>query len=104
LQVLNFPIINANLGSGVSILRLDSNGLYQRIGGSALGGATLIGLIRNVVKEGDFQKITSLIQDIQNSDLDTTLGQLLRLSEKSLDDSLIYSPMTKIDQYSLIFI
>jgi len=39
-----FPYLLINIGSGVSILKVDSEEVFQRIGGSCIGGATLWGL------------------------------------------------------------
>lgn len=42
-----FPYLLVNIGSGVSILKVESDEKFQRIGGSCLGGATLWGFTLN---------------------------------------------------------
>jgi pantothenate kinase len=39
-----YPYLLVNIGSGVSILKVDSENSFQRVGGSTIGGATLWGL------------------------------------------------------------
>ena len=39
-----FPYLLVNIGSGVSIIKVESDEKFQRIAGSCLGGATLWGL------------------------------------------------------------
>ncbi len=39
-----FPYLLVNIGSGVSIIKVESDVKFQRIAGSCLGGATLWGL------------------------------------------------------------
>lgn len=38
-----FPYLLVNIGSGVSILKVDSEEEFQRVGGSTIGGGTLWG-------------------------------------------------------------
>jgi len=39
-----FPYLLVNIGSGVSILKVESEDQYQRIDGTSLGGGTFYGL------------------------------------------------------------
>ena len=38
------PYLVVNIGSGVSILKVEADGTHKRVGGSALGGSTFFGL------------------------------------------------------------
>jgi type II pantothenate kinase len=40
-----FPCMLVNIGSGVSIIKVDADGQYERISGTSLGGGTLWGLL-----------------------------------------------------------
>lgn len=40
-----FPCMLVNIGSGVSIIKVDGDGQYERISGTSLGGGTLWGLL-----------------------------------------------------------
>jgi type II pantothenate kinase len=40
-----FPCLVVNIGSGVSIVKVDENGEFERVSGTSLGGGTLWGLL-----------------------------------------------------------
>jgi type II pantothenate kinase len=83
-----FPFILVNLGSGVSILRVDSEkeNDYVRVGGTACGGATFLGLARamtsaatfadamQLAEKGDAKKCDLLVQDIYGEEGSASLG------------------------------
>lgn len=39
------PCLLVNIGSGVSIIRVDEDGSFERVSGTSLGGGTLWGLL-----------------------------------------------------------
>ncbi|KAL5728906.1 pantothenate kinase [Ranunculus cassubicifolius] len=39
-----YPYLLVNIGSGVSIIKVDADGKYKRVGGSSIGGGTFVGL------------------------------------------------------------
>lgn len=41
----NFPCLLVNIGSGVSIVKVDEDGKFERVSGTSLGGGTLWGLL-----------------------------------------------------------
>jgi len=41
----NFPCLVVNIGSGVSIVKVDEQGRFERVSGTSLGGGTLWGLL-----------------------------------------------------------
>lgn len=71
-----FPYLLVNIGSGVSILRVDSETEFERVGGSCIGGGTYWGLCRlltgaktfeeamDLCVAGDYRKVDMLVQDI----------------------------------------
>merc|ERR1719401_1640349 len=83
-----FPFILVNMGSGVSILRVDSakKNDFVRIGGTACGGSTFLGLARvltsaktfqealELAQEGDATKCDLLVQDIYGEEGSASLG------------------------------
>merc|ERR1719410_527122 len=68
------------MGSGVSILRVTSMDSFERVGGTACGGATFLGLIRlmtsartfeealELAKRGNADCVDKLVEDIYGSD------------------------------------
>lgn len=83
-----FPLILVNMGSGVSILRVDSPRLndYVRVGGTACGGGTFLGLARALTsaetfeealvlaQRGDASKADKLVRDIYGEEGCGSLG------------------------------
>jgi hypothetical protein len=45
-----FPYLLVNIGSGVSILRVDDYGRFERVSGTSVGGGTFWGLCRLLTK------------------------------------------------------
>jgi pantothenate kinase len=83
-----FPFIVVNMGSGVSILRVDSarENDYVRVGGTACGGGTFLGLARaltsaetfeealQLAEGGDASRCDLLVRDIYGNDGSVSLG------------------------------
>ncbi|CAK9204695.1 unnamed protein product [Sphagnum troendelagicum] len=75
-----YPYLVVNIGSGVSILRVDSADSFERVGGTSLGGSTFLGLASaltgctsfeeaiNLAMEGDSTQIDMLVGDIYGGD------------------------------------
>lgn len=75
-----YPYILVNIGSGVSILKVDGPSKFTRVGGSSLGGGTLWGLLSLITgaqtydqmldwtREGDNAKVDMLVGDIYGND------------------------------------
>ncbi|CAF3893325.1 unnamed protein product [Rotaria magnacalcarata] len=74
------PFLLVNIGSGISILHVDSNRNYRRITGTSIGGGTFLGLCclltgcssydeaNKLATEGDSTKIDKLVRDIYGGD------------------------------------
>lgn len=83
-----FPFLVVNIGSGVSILRVNSpqEGDYTRVGGTACGGGTFLGLARaltsartfaealRLAEGGDASRCDLLVKDIYGDEGSTSLG------------------------------
>lgn len=83
-----FPLLLVNMGTGVSILRVDSEkeGDYARVGGTACGGGTFLGLARALTsaetfaealllaEAGDAAKCDLLVSDIYGEEGSASLG------------------------------
>lgn len=99
-----FPYLLVNIGSGVSILKVESDTKFERIGGSCLGGATLWGLgslltnangfdeILELAEKGDNTTVDMLVKDIYGGGCSQSLG---------LDDNLIASSLGKATRSAL---
>jgi pantothenate kinase len=55
-----FPYLLVNIGSGVSIIKVDGEGQYERVSGSSVGGGTFWGLCRLLTGLKDFDDMLEL--------------------------------------------
>ena len=95
-----FPHISANVGSGVSILKVLSIEKYERVGGTLMGGGTLIGLLKLMIGIDDYDKILELASKGNCENVDLTKKDLLKENEE-LKENYIISSLGKIHQYVL---
>lgn len=75
-----FPYLLVNIGSGVSIMKVESDDKYERIGGTSMGGGTFWGLgslltkakgfdeLLHLASEGDHRNVDLLVKDIYGGD------------------------------------
>ncbi|XP_069676632.1 4'-phosphopantetheine phosphatase isoform X2 [Periplaneta americana] len=78
-----FPYLLVNIGSGVSIMKVESEDSYERIGGTATGGGTFWGLgslltkakgfdeLLELAEKGDHRNVDMLVRDIYGGDYKT---------------------------------
>jgi pantothenate kinase len=67
LQANPFPYLLVNIGSGVSIIRVDSESSFERIGGTSLGGGTFWGLCNLLTGLMDFDEMLQLSEKGDNT-------------------------------------
>jgi pantothenate kinase len=69
------PLIIVNIGSGVSMLRVVDR-FFERIGGTALGGATFLGLCRLTTSAQTFDEALALCRRGDNTAVDKLVGDI----------------------------
>lgn len=68
-EVLKYPFLAVNIGSGVSIIRFAApTGQFERVGGTSLGGSTFLGLCRKLVGVDDFEKLIEMAERCSNTE------------------------------------
>ncbi|XP_067873278.1 4'-phosphopantetheine phosphatase isoform X3 [Heterodontus francisci] len=65
-----FPYLLVNIGSGVSIVRVESEDQFERIGGSSIGGGTFWGLGALLTKTKRFDELLQLATKGQHTNVD----------------------------------
>ena len=108
-EKLSFPKLLISIGSGVSIIKVNDYSSFQRVGGTMIGGGTLLGLSNLLTGVNDFDTINELALKGHNEGVDMLIkdiygdkspfseltGDLLASSfakvafENTLDDKLI---------------
>ena len=62
-----YPYLLVNIGSGVSLLKVEGDGQYERVSGSSLGGGTFWGLCRLLTRCKGFDEMLELSMRGDNS-------------------------------------
>ncbi|XP_074558294.1 pantothenate kinase 2 [Curcuma longa] len=71
-----FPYLLVNIGSGVSIIKVDGEGKFQRVSGTNVGGGTYWGLGRLLTKCKSFDELLELSQRGDSSNVDMLVGDI----------------------------
>lgn len=97
-KMLTYPHISVNIGSGVSILKVDSHNKIERVGGTILGGGALIGLSKILFGIDSYNAILELASKGNYENVDLTIGDIYKNFEKksNLPDYAISSSLGKI--------
>ncbi|CAI5440501.1 unnamed protein product [Caenorhabditis angaria] len=100
-QDLIYPFLLVNIGTGISILKVDSPDSYERVGGSSMGGGTFMGLgsmltpaktfdeLLELANRGDHRNVDKLVCDIYGGAYD----------ELNLKADLIAGSLAKCSTY-----
>ncbi|KAJ7567107.1 hypothetical protein O6H91_02G132200 [Diphasiastrum complanatum] len=94
-----FPYLLVNIGSGVSMIKVDGDGIFQRVSGTNVGGGTFWGLGRLLTKCRNFDEILELSQRGDNSSVDMLVGDIyggLDYTKIGLSASTIASSFGKV--------
>ncbi|KAH8099744.1 pantothenate kinase [Cristinia sonorae] len=70
------PCLLVNIGSGVSIIRVDEDGSFERVSGTSLGGGTLWGLLSLLTSATSFDEMLSLSEKGDNATVDMLVGDI----------------------------
>ncbi|XP_024970420.1 pantothenate kinase 2-like [Cynara cardunculus var. scolymus] len=93
-----YPYLLVNIGSGVSMIKVDGDGKFQRVSGTNVGGGTYWGLGRLLTKCKSFDELLELSQRGDNSSIDMLVGDIyggLDYSKIGLSASTIASSFGK---------
>ncbi|XP_009793996.1 pantothenate kinase 2 isoform X1 [Nicotiana tabacum] len=71
-----FPYLLVNIGSGVSMIKVDGDGEFQRVSGTNVGGGTYWGLGKLLTKCKSFDELLELSQRGDNSTIDMLVGDI----------------------------
>lgn len=71
-----FPCLLVNIGSGVSIIKIDEDGGFERVTGTSLGGGTLWGLLSLLTPATTFDEMLALSDHGDNATVDMLVGDI----------------------------
>ena len=79
-----FPYLLVNIGSGVSMLKVDSDEHFERVGGTAMGGGTFWGLGSLLTKAQGFDELLALAEVGDSSSVDLLVKDIYGGSYEAL--------------------
>uniref|UniRef100_A0A673W7V5 4'-phosphopantetheine phosphatase n=1 Tax=Salmo trutta TaxID=8032 RepID=A0A673W7V5_SALTR len=79
-----FPYLLINIGSGVSIIKVESEDTFERVGGSSIGGGTFWGLGALLTKTKRFDELLQLASKGQHTSVDMLVKDIYGGSYGSL--------------------
>ncbi|XP_057417787.1 pantothenate kinase 2-like [Lotus japonicus] len=71
-----YPYLLVNIGSGVSMIKVDGDGKFERVSGTNVGGGTYWGLGRLLTKCKSFDELLELSQKGDNRNTDMLVGDI----------------------------
>ncbi|MBA0563207.1 hypothetical protein Golob_008203 [Gossypium lobatum] len=71
-----YPYLLVNIGSGVSMIKVDGDGKFERVSGTSLGGGTFWGLGRLLTKCKNFDELLELSHQGNNRVIDMLVGDI----------------------------
>ena len=75
----SYPFLIVNIGSGVSIIKVDGPDTFERVSGTALGGGTMFGLARMLTGAESFEDAMQLAEGGDAKHVNQVRRQLLLL-------------------------
>ncbi|TNN35846.1 Pantothenate kinase 4 [Liparis tanakae] len=106
-----FPYLLVNIGSGVSIVKVESEDKFERIGGSSIGGGTFWGLGALLTKTKRFDELLQLASKGQHTSVDMLVkdiyggsyGSLVLENLRPLSKSLLHMISNDIGQLACLY-
>ncbi|KAJ3872048.1 MAG: pantothenate kinase [Lentinula lateritia] len=92
------PCLLVNIGSGVSIIKVDEDGQFERVSGTSLGGGTLWGLLSLLTPATSFDEMLKLSEQGDNATVDMLVGDIYGqdYSKLGLKSTMIASSFGKV--------
>ncbi|VDL79837.1 unnamed protein product [Nippostrongylus brasiliensis] len=97
------PYLLVNVGTGVSVFRVESDDKYERVGGSSLGGGCFFGLGSLLTAEVDLNEMMRMAEDGDHRQFDILVSDIYggKYSSLGLSGDLIAGSFGKCAQKSL---
>ncbi|KAK5579645.1 hypothetical protein RB653_009330 [Dictyostelium firmibasis] len=72
----HYPYLLVNIGSGVSIIKVESETSFQRVDGTSLGGGTFWGLCSLLTGVSDYDEMLEMTKNGQSNHVDLVVGDI----------------------------
>ncbi|OQR70041.1 pantothenate kinase 4-like [Tropilaelaps mercedesae] len=94
-----FPYLLVNIGSGVSMIKVESECHSERIGGSAVGGGTFWGLGALLTGVQNFDQLLDIAERGDPNNVDVTVGDIYGDNYKNLEANLLACSFGKVSMF-----
>ena len=96
----DFPKLLVTIGSGVSLIKVNDFNNFERVGGTMIGGGTLLGLSNLLTGIHDFDTIIEMAHQGNNSNVDMLVSDIYGDNSpfKELAGDLLASSFAKVAQ------
>lgn len=93
-----YPYLLVNIGSGVSMVKVSGPRIYERVGGTSLGGGTFWGILSLLTGARTFDEMLKMAEEGDNSGVDMLVGDIYGTgySKIGLKSSTIASTFGKV--------
>lgn len=71
-----YPYLLVNIGSGVSMIKVEGNGKFERVSGTSIGGGTFWGLGKLLTQCKSFDELLELSYQGNNKEVDMLVGDI----------------------------
>lgn len=71
-----YPYLLVNIGSGVSMIKVESDSKFERVSGTSVGGGTFLGLGKLLTKCRSFDDLLELSHQGNNREIDMLVGDI----------------------------
>lgn len=97
-ETTQFPKLLVSIGSGVSIIKVNTFSSFERVSGTMIGGGTLLGLANLLTGVNDFEKILEMSRRGNNNNVDMLVKDIYGDNSpfKDLNGDLIASSFAKV--------
>ena len=90
--------IVVSMGTGTAIVHAEANGTSQYLGGTGIGGGTLIGLAKTILGAGDVETIVELARDGNLSHVDLRVSDITHKDIPGMSSDLTASNFGKLSE------
>ncbi|MBE6637799.1 MAG: pantothenate kinase, partial [Ruminococcaceae bacterium] len=90
--------IVVSMGTGTALVRAEANGVSEYLGGTGVGGGTLIGLAKTILGAGDIETIVELASTGNISNIDLRVSDITRKDIPGMSSDLTASNFGKLSE------
>jgi len=88
----------ANIGTGTALVNVRTDGKVEHVGGTGVGGGTIIGLANRLIKISDYEHIIELAQKGKLSEVDLMINDISETDISFIKKNMTASNFAKVSE------